>query len=195
MPIGRVYSNRFDRYKGRIVRQHGEGNGGVFKGYPTKYGQRGKGIGAVVVPIAKQAALAAGGALLNAGKKYLKKKLSGGGRKKKGKGKGKRLGKGKGKGKGKKTKSFGAQLIKMAKARASKALSKYLGGDVPKKRKKIGGSRAAKVENRLTQIRKNNSKTLAKRKKQRGGGGGGGGGIFEVKRPPPFFGKWPDDRI
>lgn len=97
MPVGRTYTNRFNRYKGRIVRQHGEGGGGggVFKGYPTKYDQRGKGIGAFVLPLAKQAAYAAGGAILNAGQAYLKKKMKGG--------------KGKGKGKKKKRKPDGAQ--------------------------------------------------------------------------------------
>ena len=205
MPIGRVYTNRFDRYKGRIVRQHG---GGPYKGYevPTKYSQRGKGLGAVVLPIAKQAAFAAGGALLSAGKKYIRKKFG------KKKGKGKRKGSGR-KGSSRKGKSsskgWGAQLVTLAKDKAKKAISSYLGGGgggggggaaAPstaggKKRKtRVGGSRAAKVENRLSQIRKNNAKTLNRRKKQRGGGNWGGpkANPFEVKRPPPYFGRWPD---
>ena len=203
MPIGRSYTNRFNRYKGRIVRQHGEGGGGgggVFKGYPPKYQQRGKGIGAFVVPLAKQAAYAAGGAILNAGKAYLNKKMRVG----KGRGGKGRGGKGRGgKGRGSKKKAgWGARLVSAAKNRAYKAVAAALGGGggggggtVAKKKRKtaVGGSRAAKVENRLGQIRKNNVRTLNKRKKQRGGTWTGKSqpNPFDIKRPPPFIGQWP----
>ena len=193
MPIGRSYTNRFNRYKGRIVRQHGEG--GVFKGYPRKYQQRGKGLGTVaaagirfVAPYAKQAALAALPVVYKAGKNYIMGKL---GMKKK-TGGGKKGGK-----KGKKKQ--GKAVANATQKKAYKAIASAIGAPPPRgpsvqKKKTVGGSRASKVANQLAQIHRSNERARKKKKKKQKGGtwtGRAQPNPFDVQHPPPFIGKWP----